>query len=288
MPIGQIPWNKGKTGVYLEETLEKMRNAKLGKSLSKEHKMKISFANLGKHLESPTKESREKMRIAHLRENLSDETLQKMSIANSGRPSPMKGKHHSEETKEKIGLGHLGNIPWNKNKHFLKEIIEKMSESHKGHLVSEETKRKISIAISGENNHFYGKRHTEESKEKNRIAHSHYTKEVLKKILCRRIPTSLEEKFQSIVDKHNLPYKYVGDGSFIIGRYNPDFINTNSEKIAIEVYARYYKKRNHISIEDWKIQRSEVFKQYGWEIVYFNEIEVNEENILNKLNKVKK
>jgi len=97
MPIGQIPWNKGKTGVYLEETLEKMRNAKLGKSLSKEHKMKIS-----------------------------------------------------------------------------------------------------------------------------------------------------------------------------------------------EVYARYYKKRNHISIEDWKIQRSEVFKQYGWEIVYFNEIEVNEENILNKLNKVKK
>jgi len=38
-----------------------------------------------------------------------------------------------------------------------------------------------------------------------------------------------------------------------------------------------------MSIEDWKIKRSEVFKQYGWEIVYFNENEVNEENVLSKL-----
>ena len=38
-------WNKGKKNVYSEETLEKMRNAKLGIKLSKEHAKKIGDAN---------------------------------------------------------------------------------------------------------------------------------------------------------------------------------------------------------------------------------------------------
>jgi len=67
------------------------------------------------------------------------------------------------------------------------------------------------------------------------------TKEQLKKCLRRRTPTSLERKFQGIVNKFNLPYIFVGDGSFIIAGYNPDFINTNGEKIAIEVFAKYFK-----------------------------------------------
>lgn len=32
--IGHIPWNKGKTGIYSEETIEKMRKAKIGKRIS--------------------------------------------------------------------------------------------------------------------------------------------------------------------------------------------------------------------------------------------------------------
>jgi len=153
------------------------------------------------------------------------------------------------------------------------------------------------IPCLGKPSSFLGRRHTKKSKIKNKIAHlgennywygKHHTEEQLRKMLRRRIPTSLEEKFQSIVDKHNLPYKYVGNGSFIIGGKNPDFINTNNEKIAVEVYAEYFKKKDYKTIENYKIQRSEVFRQYGWEIVYFNEIEVNEENILNKLNEVNK
>jgi len=105
----------------------------------------------------------------------------------------------------------------------------------------------------------------------------------IKNSLSRRIPSSLEEKFQEIVTKHNLPYKYVGDGSFILGNYNPDFINTNSEKIAIEVYARYFKLRCHESIEKWKKQRSQAFKKYNWKIIYLDETEVTEENVLKTL-----
>jgi len=243
------------------------------KPLTEEHRRKIGLNNLGKRLGKPspmkgkhmseeakkkiglanlgrhhTKETIEKMRIIHSKENLSDQTLRKMSIANSGRPSPMKDKHHTKESKEKMRVAHLGLPSWAKGKHFSKEYRKKLSEAQKGRRP---------------------------------------TKETLRKILGKRSLTNLEVIFQSIVDKYNLPYKYVGDGSFIIDCYCPDFINTNSKKIAIEVYAKYFKKKS-MSIEDWKIQRAEVFKQYGWKIIYFNENEVNEENVLNKINEVNK
>lgn len=114
-------------------------------------------------------------------------------------------------------------------------------------------------------------------------AHKNLSPETLKRMLRRRMPSSLEERFQNIIDKRNLPYKYVGNGAFILGSYNPDFINTNSEKIAIEVFARYYKKRNKISIEEWKKKRTQVFQNYGWKLLFFNEIQVNEKNVLKVL-----
>jgi len=107
--------------------------------------------------------------------------------------------------------------------------------------------------------------------------------ELIKACLRRRIPSSLEVKFQNIINKHNLPYKYVGDGKFFIESLNPDFINTNSEKVAIEVYARYYKRRNKISIKEWKKERTQVFKSYGWQVIYFDETGVNEKNVLKVL-----
>lgn len=258
------------------------RTEECKKNLSKSHLGKASWNEGKKTGQIPwnkgkpqTKETKEKNRLAHL------------------------GKYLSEEHKRKIGLAGLG-------RHNTKKTIEKMRIAHSRESLSEETLEKMRIANLGKDNPNYGKKCSEETKKKmsrthkklshtlssyfqkgnipwNKDKKSCFTKEVIKKILRRRAPSSLEEKFQSIVDKHNLPYKYVGDGSFIIGRYNPDFINTNCKKIAIEVYARYYKRRNHISIEDWKIQRAKVFRQYGWQVIYFDEIEVNEENILNKL-----
>lgn len=44
---GLIPWHKGKKGIYSQETLDKMRLAKIGKKLSKEHKLKMSLARKG-------------------------------------------------------------------------------------------------------------------------------------------------------------------------------------------------------------------------------------------------
>ena len=42
------------------------------------------------------------------------------------------------------------------------------------------------------------------------------TKEVIKKALRRRLPSSLEVRFQEIIDKYQLPYKFVGNGEFLI------------------------------------------------------------------------
>lgn len=108
----------------------------------------------------------------------------------------------------------------------------------------------------------------------------HWTKEQMKKCFTRHIPSSLEEKFLSIVNKFHLPYRYTGNGSFVINHCNPDFINTNSEKIAIEVYARYYKQRDGRNILRWKHIRRQKFLKFGWRIVFFDETQVNEKFVL--------
>ncbi len=110
------------------------------------------------------------------------------------------------------------------------------------------------------------------------------TEEHIRKCLRRRIPTCLESDFLKIIEDNGLPYKFVGDGSFMIGRKNPDFINVNGEKIAIEVYAPFYKKINGRNIEDWQTDRSRVFKEYGWELLFFETSQVNESYVLSVLN----
>jgi len=55
------------------------------------------------------------------------------------------------------------------------------------------------------------------------------------------------------------------------------------KEIAIEVYARYFKERNNMSIEEWKKKREKVFNDFGWKLIFFNEIEVNEQKVLKVL-----
>ena len=88
-----------------------------GKTLSEEHKRKISEAHKGKS-----------------RKPLSEEHKRKIS-------DTLKGKTHSEETKRKMRGIHLS-----------EETKRKLSEAHKGKHHSEETKRKISESNKGKHN----------------------------------------------------------------------------------------------------------------------------------------
>ena len=90
---GKTPWNKGKTGVYTDETRANMSagmkgrpSPRKGVTLSEETKKKISEAKAGK----PTSK---KGKHYH---PLSEETKRKLSEAHKGKPSKLKGKPWSE------------------------------------------------------------------------------------------------------------------------------------------------------------------------------------------------
>lgn len=92
---GKEPWNKGKTNIYSKEVIEKLRNAKLGKKLSKSHKANIRKAQSGENHPMFGKKH-------------SLETRRKISEARKGQPSPRKGVKLSEETKAKLSQSKKG------------------------------------------------------------------------------------------------------------------------------------------------------------------------------------
>jgi len=167
---------------------------------------------------------------------------------------------------------------------------------------TEEWKEKARKRMLGKNNPFYGKTHTKESlskiklfckgdvslrkgvklskEEKERLRNLRlgvkHSKETIKKILRRRTPSSLELKMIDIIEKHNLPYKFVGDGNFFIERKNPDFININGKKIAIEVFYKKHKEVFAHGLENWKQKREQIFNKYGWTLLFFDETQVND------------
>lgn len=90
-------------------------------------------------------------------------------------------------------------------------------------------------------------------------------------------PTSLEQQLIDLIQTHDLPYKYVGDGSFLIGYKNPDFININGEKKLIEVGNVFHHQGDYIE------KRKVHFARYGWESYIFIGDKLDEKEVLNKL-----
>lgn len=97
-----------------------------------------------------------------------------------------------------------------------------------------------------------------------------HTPEMIKKILKRREKSDLELKFELIIKKYNLPYIFVGNGEFTIGRKCPDFINL-TKKIAVEVYYRKHKEKFRGGLDFWKTEREKLFQQHGWKLLFFDE-----------------
>lgn len=189
-------------------------------------------------------------------------------LSKKGYSSWMKGRRHTKESKEKMTQAQIGKRKGKKNsfygRHHTEETRKRWSEIRTGRHLSQAHKTKLSNILKGRPSPLRGIK---------------LTKERIRKMMRRRLPTSLELKFQAIIDKHTLPYGYVGNGAFILGNYNPDFINVDGEKIAIEVYSTYYKKRHNPNIGQWKSERREIFKKFGWQIMFFDETQVNEEYV---------
>lgn len=113
---------------------------------------------------------------------------------------------------------------------------------------------------------------------------------------AQKIPThhtKPELIFEQICKNNNLPFKYTGDGSFWIGKnpsINPDFVDCNGKKIAIEIFGDYWHSpllRKNIPYNQTYRGRNEILREYGWELVIFWESDLKridaEQFILNKL-----
>jgi very-short-patch-repair endonuclease/transposase-like protein len=145
------------------------------------------------------------------------------------------GKNHSQETIEKI-----------------KKARAKQKPHWKGKKRSEATKKAVSEGVKKLwKDPEYRKRMSE--------AHKNYTKEQLRNILRRRIPSSYETKLNGILEK-NFPneWRYVGDGQLVIGGKNPDFTNINGKKALIELFGE------HWHLQDEEKERIDLFTEYGY------------------------
>ncbi len=169
-----------------------------------------------------------------------------------------------EEHKKKIGLGHMGKP----RPPHVKLIL---SKNWTGHKWSKARNQKISLA------------------HKKLWENPEYAEQVKMRLLkgLLKRPTSIEKKFQEIINKYGLPYRYVGDGSFWVGRRNPDFMNIQydslGQKICIEVANRVHHQKPFQPFktsEDWAENRIKHFAKWGWKCIVFFEDELDEEKIL--------
>lgn len=101
-PRKNIPWNKGKTGIYSEEYRRKISTSLKGKKKpprSEEHRKNLSKVLIGHKV---SEETRKKIGQAQIGRKISEDTRQKLSEALRGPKHPLWGKHHTEKSKNKM------------------------------------------------------------------------------------------------------------------------------------------------------------------------------------------
>jgi len=114
-------------------------------------------------------------------------------------------------------------------------------------------------------------------KEKNPMFNPEYVVKVIQG--AHKRPTGIENQFIVIYKKYGLPYKYTGDGSYLVGNHNPDFIATNGLSKAIDLFG------SHWHSVDNGVVREIYFKEHGYELLILWEWELfNVDKVLAKVN----
>lgn len=116
---GTPAWNKGKTGIYSEETIQKIKEAR------RNQKIKSGWHH--------SDESKEKNRIAHLGKKQTTESNRQRSLSLVGRPKSKVHKSHIAESKKSDGnpmwRGGIGKLPYTQDwTEDLKDAIRKRDD----------------------------------------------------------------------------------------------------------------------------------------------------------------
>jgi len=158
----------------------------------------------------------------------------------------------TSETKEKISKTRKGRGTWNKGLKGM-DLSKGKGQFKKGHKRTAESIRKQSQAMK--------KRWQDKEYRENVISTS------LKGLLKR--PTSLERQMIRLIEQHNFPLEYTGNGAFLIGYKNPDFVETNGRKKCLEVTNSYFHD------EKWVEQRRKHFRRWGWDCLVVMDYEMD-------------
>jgi hypothetical protein len=201
----------------------------------------------------------------------------KIASLRTGNKNPFYGHKHSAETRKKLGL----------------KIALYFSEHPEAKKFG---RRNYMYGRNGSKNPFYGKKHSEKTRKDLSVKIRKTVKE--KHLLCNKgvhiwnvkphprgalgcgKPTPREKLLIRFFSKNNLPYKYVGNLSLIVGKKNPDFVH-NNKKILIEHFSG---RNTSTKLKKIFSSRKQYFKRYGYKTyVIFHEELKNKECLLKKV-----
>lgn len=241
---------------------------------------KMTLKEIGEYFDCSKDTIRKRMKEYGIPIRTAGESIRLRGSMN-GKKNPVYGKKIWKNREHPRGM--RGKRPWNKGKRFSKESREKMSKAqkkrfkkekpwNKGKPLPEKIKQKISKANKGMVPWW----------KKKGLRQNPYT---------RKFPTKPEKRFIEICNKYHLPFRYTGDLSFWIENINPDFIATNGQKIAVEIFGRYWhdpKLNPNIKEKRTAEGRKKIFRRNGWKAIIFwsEEIFGTEEEILEKIQNV--
>jgi len=90
-----------------------------------------------------------------------------------------------------------------------------------------------------------------------------------------------EQRFEDLSKEYNLGFKYTGNMSLWLTsngeHFNPDFVHLD-KRIAVEVYADYWKIKNYGSVENYISIRTKLLNDIAWKVVFLNEHDLFSEN----------
>jgi very-short-patch-repair endonuclease len=180
-----------------------------------------------------------------------------------------------------------GNVPWSKGRSRPDMPGNKYGTLLKGIPKSEEMKRKASLAKIGDRNPMknpiHAKKMAATKRGKPNPKHKEYWRihhdEQLRKMMVgeHKKPNKLEKRLIELIERNELPFKYVGNWEFILGGKCPDFLNTSGKKLLIELFGNYW---HTVKARETVEERVAHFRKYGFETLILWEKEMDEEQLI--------
>jgi len=200
-------------------------------------------------------------------------------------PTAFKGHKHSEEFKnwQRERLKKRWRNPEYRKKQLIalregaKKGNERVRELYTGKPRPREVREKIARTLRGKPKPWL--RGVNNPMANSQIREKH-RKACLRFLENWRSPNKLEQEIIDLIEKYNLPYRFVGDGKFWLENRNPDFINYDGEKKIIEVAGIHWHTPQEIE------QRKNHYAKYGFKTLVLWEDDIKQlpqEKILERI-----